>query len=123
MVPRLLRRYITWRQIAVMALTFNVAAHLLHIAEPRLIAFWVVPTLLSTLQLFTFGTWLPHRHTDDAFPDHHNARSSPFGPVLSLLTCFHFGRHHEHHLTPWKPWWRLRRASEVDRSAQGRAGA
>jgi beta-carotene ketolase (CrtW type) len=78
----------------------------------NLLAFWAAPALLSALQLFTFGTWLPHRQTDDPFADHHNARSSSFGPLLSLLTCFHFGRHHEHHLTPWKPWWRLSRTSQ-----------
>jgi beta-carotene ketolase (CrtW type) len=26
---------------------------------------------------------------------------------VSLLTCFHFGYHHEHHDTPWVPWWKL----------------
>ena len=73
----------------------------------NLLAFWAAPALLSALQLFTFGTWLPHRHTDQPFADAHHARSSGYGPLLSLLTCFHFGRHHEHHLTPWRPWWRL----------------
>ena len=27
--------------------------------------------------------------------------------LASLLTCFHFGMHHEHHLSPNTPWWRL----------------
>ena len=69
--------------------------------------FYAVPALLALVQLFWFGTFLPHRH-GDAFPDRHNARSSAFGPWLSVVTCFNFGGyHHEHHLHPHVPWWRL----------------
>ena len=105
------RTYFSWRELAVLTLLVCIAVFALGAHVPNLLVFWAAPALLSALQLFTFGTWLPHRHTDDAFPDHHNARNSPFGPVLSLLTCFHFGRHHEHHLSPWEPWWRLSRRS------------
>ena len=78
-----------------------------HVAN--LILFWAVPAILSALQLFVFGTWLPHRHhrTAESFPDHHNARTIPMPWIASLLTCFHFGLHHEHHLSPTTPWWRL----------------
>jgi beta-carotene ketolase (CrtW type) len=110
-----LRRYITWRQIALMAIAFNVAAHLLHVAQPRLIAFWVIPTLLSTLQLFTFGTWLPHRH-QHAAADAHRARSSALPRWLSLLACYHFDYHWEHHAHPHLPWWRLPAARWSERS-------
>ena len=36
-------------------------------------------------------------------------RSEGIGPrtFLSLLSCFHFGYHHEHHRAPWIAWWRL----------------
>ncbi len=77
--------------------------------------FWAVPALLALGQLFLFGTYLPHRHGDEPFADRHRARSSRVGPLLSLLTCYHFGGyHHEHHLSPNTPWWALpgvRRAS------------
>lgn len=101
------RTYFGWREMAVLTLLVGVAVFALGAKIPNLLVFWAAPALLSALQLFTFGTWLPHRHTDDGFPDHHNARTSSFSPILSLVTCFHFGRHHEHHLTPWVPWWRL----------------
>jgi beta-carotene ketolase (CrtW type) len=71
------------------------------------IVFWVVPAILSSVQLFTFGTYLPHRPGHEAFADRHNARSNGYPVWLSLLTCFHFGYHHEHHLKPGEPWWRL----------------
>ena len=85
-----------------------------HVAN--VILFWALPAILSALQLFVFGTWLPHRHDQgaEAFADRHNARTIPMPWIASLLTCFHFGMHHEHHLSPGTPWWRLpelRRAS------------
>lgn len=101
------RTYFGRREMAVLTVLVLIAVLGLGANVPNLLAFWAVPALLSALQLFTFGTWLPHRQTDTPFADLHNARSTAFGPVLSLLTCFHFGRHHEHHLTPWRPWWRL----------------
>ncbi len=70
------------------------------------VVMWAVPAILSSLQLFYFGTYLPHRH-DTPFADEHNARTNSFPVWLSLLTCFHFGYHHEHHLYPHEPWWRL----------------
>lgn len=76
----------------------------------NIIVFWAVPALLALCQLFYFGTYLPHRHQDDGFADRHRARSSAFSPLVSLLTCFHFGGyHHEHHLSPGTPWWALPR--------------
>lgn len=70
--------------------------------------FWAVPALLAVVQLFVFGTYLPHRHTGEAFADRHRARSFGPGGLVSLLSCFHFGGyHHEHHLAPQTPWWRL----------------
>lgn len=70
------------------------------------IIMWAVPAILSSVQLFYFGTYLTHRHSAP-FPDEHNARTNEFPVWLSLLTCFHFGYHHEHHLFPAEPWWRL----------------
>ncbi len=75
----------------------------------KLLLLWAVPAWLSALQLFTFGTWLPHR-PGTAFADEHRARSTRLPVWLSFLSCFHFGGfHHEHHLFPGVPWWRLPR--------------
>jgi beta-carotene ketolase (CrtW type) len=104
------RHYIRWPQIVGMALVFNVLVHGVGIAEPRLIVFWVVPSLLSTVQLFVFGTWLPHRESPDGFVDWHRARSNAWPVWLSLVTCFHFGYHWEHHAQPHVPWWLLPKA-------------
>lgn len=105
-----LTTYFGWRELTVMAL--RVSAYLLLGASVwNILLFFAVPGILSSLQLFYFGTFLPHRHVDGGgeaqFADHHHARSNDFGYLLSLLTCFHFGYHHEHHLKPGTPWWRL----------------
>jgi beta-carotene ketolase (CrtW type) len=73
----------------------------------NILLFWALPAILSSLQLFYFGTFLPHRHAEQPFGDHHNARSNGYGWLASLLSCFHFGYHHEHHRAPHVPWWRL----------------
>ena len=68
------------------------------------------PAIASSLQLFYFGTYRPHRHEGEAaqqFADRHQSRSNDYGAARSLFTCFHFGYHHEHHLAPGTPWWAL----------------
>lgn len=103
-----IRNYITWKQIVGMAILFNVLLHLLHIPIPNLLLFWVAPSLLSTFQLFYFGTVLPHRETSEGYQDKHRARSVRLPVFLSFLTCYHFGGFHwEHHAYPNVAWWNL----------------
>ncbi|GAB4341998.1 MAG: fatty acid desaturase [Calditrichia bacterium] len=100
--------YITWPQLLGMAIAFNLMRYLLHIPVENILLFWVAPALLSTLQLFFFGTYLPHRETEQPFADEHHARSLRYPILWSWLSCYHFGGyHHEHHLSPHTPWWRL----------------
>jgi beta-carotene ketolase (CrtW type) len=70
---------------------------------------------LSSFQLFTFGTWLPHRNLKIPFADWHRARSNDYPAWLSFLTCYHFGYHWEHHEWPFVPWWKLPRARAMRR--------
>ena len=99
--------YLTFGQIARLFAVVMAYVWLLDVAMPRLLLFWAVPAILSAVQLFYFGTYLPHRAQEEAFGDQHRARSSDYSWLLSLLTCFHFGYHHEHHAAPSVPWWRL----------------
>jgi beta-carotene ketolase (CrtW type) len=96
--------YVTWWQILAMAVTYN----LLKLAFPAetIIAFWIVPSLLATLQLFIFGTYLPHRG-EHAADDPYKARSQYIGHLGAFLACYFFGYHYEHHAKPYVPWWRL----------------
>jgi len=98
-------RYVTVRQVVLLALFAQIPLHVLHVPLANLLLFWVAPPLLATLQLFTFGTYLPHRA--ESFADAHRARSSGYPVWLSFLTCYHFGYHHEHHAQPHLAWWQL----------------
>jgi beta-carotene ketolase (CrtW type) len=90
-----------------MAIIFNILYHLLNIPLANLVLFWILPSVLSTLQLFYFGTFLPHRESPDKFKDHHRARSNDYNIIFSFVTCYHFGYHWEHHQYPYVPWWKL----------------
>lgn len=71
----------------------------------RVLIACTLPLLLSSMQLFLVGTYLPHRrHASD-------------GPIslawpgwLSLLACYHFGYHREHHEQPGLAWFELPQA-------------
>jgi beta-carotene ketolase (CrtW type) len=71
----------------------------------KLFVFFAIPSWLSALQLFYFGTFLPHRNFDQSVEL--KARSNSFPVSLSFLTCYHFGYHKEHHLKPHAAWWEL----------------
>ncbi len=95
-----------WQFAAILALVI-VYAVILHAKVANIILFWALPAIASSVQLFTFGTWLPHRHRQEDFCDRHNARTLEFGWLASLAACFHFGYHIEHHRSPGSPWWML----------------
>ncbi|MCB2205274.1 fatty acid desaturase [bacterium] len=99
--------YVTWKQLLGMALLYNALKYLAGVPDLNLLLFWVLPALLSTFQLFYFGTYLPHREGDEPYREPHRARSNAYGVTLSFLTCYHFGYHEEHHIHPGIPWWRL----------------
>ncbi len=119
---RFMVHYLTVWQLVGMALIFNVLQYGVGIPVGKLLGFWVVPALLSTIQLFFFGTYLPHREPVGGYTNRHHARSNDYPLLVSLLTCYHFGYHLEHHQYPRTPWWRLpvRRASS-DQPANGRS--
>lgn len=96
--------YLTWHPFLVIATIFTIADRIYAVDVSSMLIFWILPQVLSTLQLFYFGTYLPHR---GEFTDSLPARSNDYPVWLSLLTCFHFGYHREHHLYPHLPWWLL----------------
>ena len=104
-------RYFTILQLVTMAIVFNVLIRFFSTAN--VIQFWMLPAFLSTLQLFYFGTYRPHRypHTDDMNP--HKARSQRRNHLFAMLSCYFFGYHYEHHESPGTPWWRLRRVKDA----------
>jgi beta-carotene ketolase (CrtW type) len=124
---RFMGNYLTPAQLAPLLLTWAVAAVCLGGLESaklmNLILFWILPLVLSSFQLFLFGTYLPHRTDGLAGRDRHDVRSLRYPPVLSLLACYHFGYHWEHHAFPTVPWFRLPALRHLHSPEQGRSGA
>ncbi|MET4107116.1 fatty acid desaturase [Hymenobacter sp. UYP22] len=102
--------YVTVVQVMLMALTYNVLKYFFPAAN--VIAFWMVPAVLATLQLFYFGTYLPHRG-EHAPENPHKSRSQLRHHIWAFISCYFFGYHYEHHDQPYLPWWRLWRAKEA----------
>ncbi|MFO6448273.1 fatty acid desaturase [Erythrobacter sp. NE805] len=106
------RRYFGWRSILFVHTVVGIYWLVLEIPMAQIVLLYGAPALGSSLQLFYFGTFRPHRHLPGEaragdFADRHNTRSEAFGPLASLATCFHFGYHLEHHRRPDVPWWAL----------------
>jgi beta-carotene ketolase (CrtW type) len=101
-----------------MAAVFNGLLYWVGVPPANLILFWAGPALLSTVQLFAFGTYLPHREPDGGYTNRHHACSNDYPVWLSFLTCYHFGYHLEHHQYPNVPWWQLpRKRQQAQREA------
>ncbi len=102
-----IRQYVTIWQILLMAISFNLLK--LFLPTENLIIFWMLPATLSTLQLFYFGTYLPHKGESD---NKHHSNSQGKNHLWAFLSCYFFGYHFEHHDSPGTPWWRLWRVKE-----------
>jgi beta-carotene/zeaxanthin 4-ketolase len=100
-----LRSYLTWHPFAWMAFWFTLLDRGIGVSVPAMLMCWIAPQVLSTLQLFYFGTYKPHKGAFES--DSTPSRSNEYPYWLSLLTCFHFGYHREHHNHPYVPWWYL----------------
>jgi beta-carotene ketolase (CrtW type) len=99
---KFMKEYLSIWQIVIMAISFNILKLWVH--EVNLVLFWIIPSLLSTLQLFYFGTWLPHHGEHD---NEHYSRSQTKNHISAFFSCYFFGYHYEHHDSPAVPWWLL----------------
>ena len=108
------KRYFGWRSLVFVHTVVGIYLFVFEVPFLQIFVLYGAPALLSSLQLFYFGTFRPHHHrAGDEFADRHNARSNDFGTLASLATCFHFGYHLEHHRQPEVPWWALPAAKKA----------
>jgi len=117
------REYFSGKEIIVIAVWVWTYMILLAVPVANIMAFFTAPAIVSSLQLFYFGTYLPHKPGQPAFGDRHRSRSNNYPWLVSLLTCFHFGYHHEHHAVPNAPWWRLPKVHAMSDPEAGLARA
>ena len=104
---RFMRSYWTIRQTLSIVIVYNSLYRVMGVPEANLLVFWAIPSLLSSIQLFYFGTYLVHRHLPDTYSTSLRANSNYWPRLISLVTCYHFGYHREHHAFPDVPWWQL----------------
>jgi beta-carotene/zeaxanthin 4-ketolase len=106
---KFMKEYLSFQQIVMQFLGLGAAFvalfFWLHISVANLFLFWILPIFLSTIQLFFFGTYLPHRSSNAE--NSYQATSSNYPPIWSFLTCYHFGYHWEHHEYPFVSWYDL----------------
>ncbi len=107
-----LKQYLNIWQFLLMAVTFNILK--LWIPTENLILFWMIPAGLSTLQLFYFGTYLPHKGKPENL---HHSSSQRKNHLLAFISCYFFGYHLEHHSSPGTPWWMLWKVKEQNISS------
>ena len=90
-------------------------------APLNVLLFCTLPLLFSSWQLFLVGTYLPHR-----VQQHPSCQPQPASlnlPVwFSLLACFHFGYHREHHDNPGLSWFQLPSARRHAQKLANRPG-
>jgi beta-carotene ketolase (CrtW type) len=98
-------QYLTILQFILMSILFNIMQ--LFFKVENIYLYWIIPSILSTLQLFYFGTYLPHKGTHE-IENKHKARSQNKNDIWAFISCYFFGYHYEHHAYPYLPWWKLK---------------
>jgi beta-carotene ketolase (CrtW type) len=103
---KFMKNYMVVTQIIILAIVYNLLHYLLGIPKLNLILFWMVPPILSSLQLFYFGTYLPHKNPEE-IDNVYRSRTQNIPIFWGFVSCYFFGYHYEHHSKPFLPWWRL----------------
>jgi len=61
-----MKEYWSWTQFIGMTIAYNLAKYVLLISETNLLLFWIFPAILSSIQLFYFGTFCPIENPNKA---------------------------------------------------------
>ena len=61
------RRYFGLREFAILTTLLTLYLVVLAVPLERMLLFWALPAIASSMQLFYFGTYLPHRTTGEPF--------------------------------------------------------
>jgi beta-carotene ketolase (CrtW type) len=102
-----LQGYWNWKRMGLLLLILCSLNLVTDISLLDISCFILLPSFLSSLQLFYFGTFLPHRESKQGDLHSGQVQTTELPAVLSFITCYHFGYHQEHHDNPHLPWWEL----------------
>ena len=111
---KFMREYWNWQQFLGLAVVVCSIGYVRHICPLNLLLFWALPLGLSSIQLFYFGTFLPHRGLGVSSYQPDYGLNQRLTWLISLLTCYHLGYHYEHHTYPQVPWWQLPQTARRD---------
>lgn len=109
---KFIREYFPWRSliIFILCMLMGIASliFLFKVNVINLILFWLIPLVLSSIQLFYFGTYLPHQQIEENPNFLPRLDRDRYSLIWSLISCYNFGHYHwEHHQYPNVPWYDL----------------
>jgi len=109
---KFLCEYFSWRSLITflvsMIIIFGGLILIFKVELINLILFWLIPLICSSLQLFFFGTYLPHQQVYPNLNFSPRTNSNFYLVFWSFLSCYNFGHYHwEHHEYPKIPWYKL----------------
>lgn len=99
-----LKQYISIKQVIFAAILFNILS--LFFKQENVFIYWALASILSTFQLFYFGTYIPHKGIHDK-NNFHKSSTLNKNHLYAFISCYFFGYHYEHHDSPKTPWWNL----------------
>jgi beta-carotene ketolase (CrtW type) len=102
-----MQNYWDWYKFFGFSILYFSLRFIFKVHDMSLVLLWILPLILSSIQLFYFGTFLTHKEPPEGYINHHRARTNPLPTFWSFITCYHFGYHEEHHKYPQVPWWQL----------------
>lgn len=94
-------RYINLKQ-GFIQLSIYLLAKYIEIENQSMILFWLLPSILASIQLFYYGTFLVHEKNGII-------KTSNLPSWLVTLTSYNFGYHQNHHKNPKTPWFDLKK--------------
>jgi beta-carotene ketolase (CrtW type) len=114
---KFMREYFPLRSLIIflvnVGLLFLGLTIIFHVQFLNLVLFWLLPLVFSSLQLFFFGTYLPHRQVQQNQYFLPRTESDRYSIIWSFFSCYNFGHYHwEHHEYPQVPWYRLHQAQQ-----------
>jgi beta-carotene ketolase (CrtW type) len=110
--------YISIQQMSKMTLWVSILQFKFSVPLCNLVIYMLICGLCSSLRLFYFGTYIPHRPTtidgklEEIMP-WEKSGSSNANRLISFLSCYHFDYHWEHHRWPYAPWWDLWKCKQL----------
>lgn len=110
--------YITVKQLTKMTIWVTILLVVCSVPVHNIIVYMLFCGLCSSLRLFYFGTYLPHRPVlvngkwEEKMP-WEKSKSANVSRWISFLCCYHFDYHWEHHRWPYAPWWDLWKCKEI----------